>query len=275
VSRKPDGHGGWLYKYPGEAGYSAGKGDHEGHTRSLPGEHLDPHHEGYRPSIEKHPDGGHTLHTGEGISSRFGSNMGLDDHKAQWDHHKAAHDKALEAGNHGAAKAHEHALRAHAQEHNTKQERMRGQGANGGQPQPQEQEPPPPEEPQMREAQPTGESAALQGGRTRHTEQHPDVQAIQQALSNATKVMSDMVASHAHVQELQGRIKAVKKDKSLPKAMRKRLIAQHEAEVAAAKADQASTATAQQASSDSEGADEDLRPGQGRAARQGDEGSNG
>jgi predicted ABC-type ATPase len=274
IERRPDGHGGWLYKYPGDTGWQSGRGKHEGSTVAHPGEHLDSHHKAFKPTVEKHPEGGFTLHAGEGVSSAFKPGMSLDDHQKAWDQHKQHHDKAKADGDHKTAAAHKHALKTHALAHNMKQERARersgqapptptpeeqaaeqaaqpspeqpegkgfmpgereaAQAAEGQQPQPEG-----PQAPLEGAPPPTGESEALQGGRTRHTEPHPDIQALQEHLGRATKVMSDIVGNHAHTAELKGRIKAVKADKALPRSVRKRLIAQHEAEIAASKADMA------------------------------------
>jgi len=285
-SRKPDGHGGWLYKYPGQAGWQAGKGAHEGTTNALPGEHLDSHHKGYKPTVEKKDGGGFTLHTGGGITSDFHPDMSTADHEAMWDRHKAGVDAARRSGDEELEHAHRHALQTHSRAHNMKLEAQQAEGQpgaaqgaagpgaapdgqppgaapGGAAPDAEQGDQPPPmgaatgqngppdggeqgaapmgaEEQQQPLEQPgQGESLAISGGRQRHSAVHPDIQAVQQGLSQATKVMSDIVASHAHQQEVKSRIAAVKGDKSLPRAMRKRLIAQHKAELAAAKLDQA------------------------------------
>jgi hypothetical protein len=94
-----------------------------------------------------------------------------------------------------------------------------------------------PQQGQPQPGAPQGQQPGTPGDRQRHIPMHPEVQQMQSHLQRATKVMSDMAAAHAHVQNVTKQMQQTKRDGSIPKALKKRLLAQHEAEIAAAKHD--------------------------------------
>lgn len=130
-SRKPDGHGGWLYDYGDGKGFQPGKGEHEGTTAAptkkqgeeqiTTGKH--PSHDKFQPTVEDHPDGKQVHHLHEEVATELHPDMKAKDHAAQWQKHADEYKKLLGSGkkeDREKAHAHRHAANLHAQAHDEK-----------------------------------------------------------------------------------------------------------------------------------------------------------
>jgi len=273
IARKPDGHGGWLYKYPGDTEFRAGAGIEEGHTQAPEGAHLGVHESGFRPTHERHADGGHTFHFGEDVSAHIPANADREHHRKEHAKHGAAYKKAMAEGNEEKAKAHLRAYQMHAEAHNRALSAERkaakagmappGHGLPpdvGGQVEgkPQKQAPgaggaatmsgapggSPGQRPPTQGGMAAGGASMTPGGAgeppqgfAARTPPGADVGQYRQHLQAASDAMSNLAATHAHVADLDARIKTVKADRSLHPRMKKQLAAQLQAEKAQAELD--------------------------------------
>ncbi len=273
IARKPDGHGGWLYKYPGDTEFRPGAGIEEGHTQAPEGAHLGVHESGFRPTHERHADGGHTFHFGEDVSAHIPANADREHHRKEHAKHGAAYKKAMAEGNEEKAKGHLRAYQMHAEAHNRALSAERKAAKTGMAPpghglppdvgsqvegKPQKQPPgaggpatmpgapggSPGQRPPTQGGMAAGGAPMTPGGAgeppqgfAARTPPGADVGQYRQHLQAASDAMSNLAATHAHVADLDARIKTVKADRSLHPRMKKQLAAQLQAEKAQAELD--------------------------------------
>jgi len=132
-ARKPDGHGGWLYKYPGKPGWQVGKGEHEGTTRAPvmkekdgKGGRVSPfgvHEKAFQPTVEPHEQGGEVHHFHEEVSTHLHPEQKEDHHRSEWLKHKQEWQKGKKSDkpeDKDRAHGHRQAANAHARMHNEK-----------------------------------------------------------------------------------------------------------------------------------------------------------
>lgn len=132
IARKPDGYGGWLYKYKGSPNWQHGQGEHEGTTQApvfitdkgpqAKGRAVDK--KGFQPTIEEHPEGGEVHHLASGMSVHLHPAQSEDHHRAEWARHKTAYEKLKKTAKtpmqRHAAHAHRQAANLHSKMHNEK-----------------------------------------------------------------------------------------------------------------------------------------------------------
>lgn len=131
IAKKPDGHGGWLYKYPGDTEFRPGAGIEEGHTKAPEGAHLAAHESGFKPSVEADETGGQKLHFGEDVHAHVPANADREHHRVEHAKHGAAYKQAMGEGNEEKAKAHLKAYQLHAELHNRQLRAERKAAQNG------------------------------------------------------------------------------------------------------------------------------------------------
>lgn len=140
IARKPDGFGGWLYRYADSPNkWSAGKGAHEGTTlapsqqapvsgggwtkgQAQPAPRA-AHQKGFAPTVEAHEQGGEVHHFHQKVSTHLHPEQSEEHHLAEFAKHKAAHDKLRDSTKKGAkeeARAHLRAANAHTRAYNEK-----------------------------------------------------------------------------------------------------------------------------------------------------------
>ena len=275
-SRKPDGHGGWLYKYPGDKDYGPGRGAHEGHTAAPEGKGRAAHDPDHQHTTEEHPDGGLVHHFHAEVSAHASPNMSVSDHHAEAEKHKAAHKEAKAAGDDEKAAAHVHAHNTHvraarALAAQAEGRRTRGEGpgselgpgkggkkpAGGRQgaagaktgPGARSGAASPPSGAGRGAGAPSGEGSEEVGqeskplfdsgvpDRQSHVPMSQEVSQMRESLGKVTNVMKDVLAASTHVSDIESKMKGVKASK-MPRRHKKMMLAQLKAEHAAAKLDQ-------------------------------------
>lgn len=235
IARKPDGRGGWLYKYPGDPSW---RSDPNGGAEGTEKPGIEPGHEQFRPTVDQGAEGDHHVHFGEGVSAHIPTAAGKEHHKAEWQKHKKGFHEAMAADDEEKAQAHLGAYRLHAEAHNAFVDQEEKGAAKG-------MAPPgkgvPPQVQQDAKARAGGKlggapggpggrppaNAGAAGGASFGGEDFDEAQqaptpggdrvpasqhvgALRQGVQQASQVMSDLAGAHAHIADIDQRIKAVK-----------------------------------------------------------------